>query len=165
MTEPIIIPSHQHQSRLGLPSDYPFDDLEHGSIVLLAGRHGLCEVLESADGGQFIFRALNEDGLPLLKASPEDVRSFDLPIFYCFASRHSGEIVAVVSGEHYDVTRNNAPEVAAPLFQQAHAEALVEFMTLALGAGFSNIELANGHEAYEAEIVDLMAECQAFFAD
>lgn len=71
----------------------------------------------------------------------------------------------MVSGEQYDVTRNDDPDVAAPLFQVAHAKGLIEFMTLALDAGFTAIELSNGHEAYGVNLSDLIAECHVHCVD
>ena len=165
MTVSNIILFSKHQVRSGLPPEYPFDDLEPGCIVLLTDQPGLCESVEAAEGGQFIFRALNQEGLPLINSDPQDVRSFGLPIFYCMASRQRSQIVAVVRGEQYDVTRDNDPDVAAPLFQEVHAKALIDFMTLALDAGFAAIELSNGHEAYDVEITDLIAECYGYCAD
>lgn len=131
---------------------------------MLKGRTGLYEALGSASYDRFILRGLNDEDQHLIEASLSEIRAFDLPIFHCLAARNRAEIVAVVSGEDYDVTRSNDPAVAAPLFQQVHAKQLLDFMALALDAGFSIIELTNGHEAYDAEIMDLVAECQTYGA-
>ena len=139
---------------------HPFDTPDLGFIVTISGYDGLHEALEPIDG-RWIFRALNTYGPPLVYAHPDEMTVFDLPIYTCFASRDRSEIVAMVSGVDFDVTYND-PDVASPLFQQVHGADLISFCLLALDAGFTNIELANGHVSWEGSISDLIDECREY---
>jgi len=143
------------------PFPYPFDKLQPRFIVTVADQAGLFEVLAEADNGQWLLRSLNGDNLPLVTVEGQHVRGFDLPIYHCFASRNRSEIVALVSGDDYDVTGDGVGDVA-PLFQAVHAAGLAELCELALQAGFTVIELTNGYDAWEGEIDDLADECRTF---
>lgn len=142
---------------------YPYTDLVSGCVVTLKERHGLYEALEEGSDGRWSFRALNVEGTPLVTAAVSEMAVFTLPIYYCFASRHPGEIVALVSGPDFDVTYND-PAVASPLFQKVHAAELIEFCELALAAGFDTIELGNGYVPWEGSIEDLIDECRELAA-
>lgn len=139
---------------------YPFTDLVSGSVVTLKERHGLYEALEEGSDGRWSFRALSIEGKPLVTAGVSEMTAFDLPIYYCLASRHPGEIVALVSGPDFDVSYND-PAVAAPLFQKVHSADLIKFCELALAAGFSTIELTNGYVPWEGSVEDLIEVCRA----
>lgn len=144
------------------PFPYPFDKLEPQFIVTVVDQTGLFEVLSETDQGQWLLRALNDDKLRIMTVVARDVRGFDLPIYHCFASRTRGEIVALVNGDEYEVTHDEDAEEAAELFQAAHATELAKFCDLAWAAGFTNIELTNGYDAWEGTIEELLGECRAF---
>jgi hypothetical protein len=147
------------------PNTFPFDQLEPCYVVSLVDRHGLHEALAQTDDGAWIFRALNERGMPLVTAPVVDVRSFELPIFFCFATRNRQALACVVSGENFDIATDNPPEVAFPLFQAVHAVELIRFARLALAAGFSVIDLSNGHDSWEGDINDLISGCEALVSN
>lgn len=142
---------------------YPFTDLAPGSVVTLKERHGLYDALEEGSDGRWSFRALNIEGKPLVTAAVSEMTTFNLPIYYCFASRYPGEIVALVSGPDFDVTYAD-PAVASPLFQKVHAAELIEFCEVALAAGFGTIELTNGYVPWEGTIEELIEECRELAA-
>ena len=142
---------------------YPFTDLVSGSVVTLKERHGLYETLAEGSDGRWTFRALGIEGQPVVTAAVSEMTAFDLPIYYCLASRRPGEIVALVSGPDFDVTLND-PMVAAPLFQKVHSAQLIEFCELALAAGFTDIELSNGYEPWEGTIEELIQQCRQLAA-
>lgn len=147
------------------PFPYPFDKLEPRFVVGVAGRQGLYEVLGEANDGHWILRNLNGEDVLISQVSAEDVRGFDLPIHHCFAARNRALIVALVSGEDYDVTLENGPGLSAPLFQAVHAADLISFAELSLAAGFTLIELTNGYDAWEGELSQLIASCTNFASD
>ena len=147
----------------GAPYPIPFDTPEAGNIVMLNGREGLHQAVKERSDGRWTFRALNIDGKPLVTASAAEMITFDLPIYFCFASRHPGEIVALVSGPDFDVTYN-PPEVAAPLFQKVYSGALIQFAELAKAAGFDTVELTNGYVPREGTIEELIEECRELAA-
>lgn len=132
--------------------------IQVGYLVALVGRHGLHEVLEVHGDGRCAFRALNLETKPLIYAYGDEVTDFTLPIYHCFAALNRGEIVALVNGPDFDVVRD-ASEFAAPLFQAVHAEDLIQFAQLALGAGFMTIDLTNGYMSWEGTIQGLIEEC------
>lgn len=144
------------------PFPYPFDKLQPGFIVTVVDQAGLFEILAEAGQGQWTLRALNDDKLRVVTVDGPDVRGLDLPIYHCFASRTRGEIVALVNGDEYDVTQDEDAEEAAELFQVAHATELAKFCGLAGAAGFTNIELTNGYDAWEGSIDELLGECRTF---
>lgn len=143
------------------PTTFPFAALEACYVVSLVGRQGLHEALQQDANGSWIFRALNEDNLPLVIAGVDEVRTFDLPIFHCLTARDRSVLACVVSGDDYDIHINDAPGVAAPLFQAVQAHELIRFAQVASDAGFTAIYMANGHDAWEGAISDLISECQA----
>lgn len=144
------------------PSTFPFAQIEPSYVVALEGRQGLHEALQHVADGSWIFRALSVDGLPLVTAGIDEVRTFDLPIFHCFTAHDRSVLACVVSGENYDVNTDNPPEVAAPLFQAAHARELIRFAEIASAAGFTAIHLANGHDAWEDAISELIRQCHGY---
>jgi len=74
---------------------YPFTDMVSGSVVTLKERHGLYEALKEGNDGRWSFRALSIKGQPLVTAAVSEMTPFNLPIYYCLASRHPGEIVGI----------------------------------------------------------------------
>lgn len=144
------------------PFPYPFDKLKPRFVVTVVDQAGLFEVLAEADEGQWMLRSLNGDNLPIMTVEGRHVRGFNLPIHHCFASPNRSEIVALVNGDEYDVTLDNDAEEPMELFQAVYAAELAQFCDLALAAGFTEIELLNGYDAWEGAISGLLAECQNF---
>ena len=132
--------------------------LDVGYIVALIDRPGLYQVLKVHTDGPSVFRALNVEAKPLVYAYPDEVTDFTLPIYHCFAAPDGSEIVALVSGPEFDVIQDDS-EFAAPLFQAVHSAAMIKFAELALGGGFTTIDLTNGYMSWEGTIQVLIDQC------
>lgn len=136
------------------------NELMPGAIVTVAEQAGLYEVVSKGRRDDWVLRALNAERQPLVEVAPVAMRGLEVPIYHCFVALDPVEIVALVSGDDYDVTTENDPDVAAPLFQAVHALGLIEFSRVAMAAGFELIELTNGHDVWAGEIQQLIDMCQ-----
>ncbi len=150
------IPSGARLSSHRYPAET--NPLDVGYLVALTDRPGLHEVLEVNADGRCVFRALNVEAKPLIYAYGDQVTDFGLPIYHSFAAPDRSEIVVLVSGPDFDVVPVDS-EFAGRLFQGVHSADLIEFAKLALGAGFTVIDLTNGYMSWEGTIQDLIELC------